>query len=161
MRAPTAPGPHYPLKESVMQMNYLVTIDTKQKIDGDEENLRVITHADLSVDKDDYTLIYTEQSRENGESRTEIRCEKGERISVVRFGEGMTTNIILEKGIRHISCHATPYGSFSMGITAAEIASDMDADGGTLSFRYLTDIENNPLGEISFDFAVTPKMQTV
>ena len=140
-----------------MQMNYLVTIDTKQKIDGDEENLRVITHADLSGDKDDYTLVYTEQSRENGESKTEIRCEKGERITVVRFGEGMTTNLVLEKGIRHISCHVTPYGSFSMGITAIEIDSCMDKDGGTLHFKYASDIENNPLGEITFDFAVTPK----
>lgn len=140
-----------------VEMRYLVTIDTKQKIDGDEENLRVITHACLEGDRDDYILIYTEQSRENGESKTEIRCEKGERISVVRFGEGMTTNIILEKGIRHISCHTTPYGAFSMGITAIEIHSDMEEKGGTLHFKYATDIENNPLGEIIFDFAVTPK----
>ena len=140
-----------------MEMNYLVTIDTKQKIDADEENLRVITHASLEGDREDYTQIYTEQSKENGESKTENRCEKGERISVVRFGEGMTTNIILEKGIRHISCHTTPYGAFSMGITAIEILSDMDEKGGNLHFKYATDIENNPLGEITFDFTVELK----
>lgn len=138
-------------------MNYLVTIDTRQKIEGEEEALRVITHASLEGSRDDYTLVYTEQSRENGESKTEIRCEKGEKITVVRFGEGMTTNLILEKGIRHISCHTTPYGAFSMGITATEILSDMDERGGTLHFSYNTDIENNPLGEITFDFTVTPK----
>ena len=138
-------------------MNYLVTIDTRQKIEGEEEALRVITHASLEGSRDDYTLVYIEQSRENGESKTEIRCEKGEKITVVRFGEGMTTNLILEKGIRHISCHTTPYGAFSMGITATEILSDMDERGGTLHFSYNTDIENNPLGEITFDFTVTPK----
>ncbi len=142
-----------------MKMNYLVTIDTKQKIDGDEENLRVITHASLEGDKDDYTLVYTEQSRENGESKTEIRCEKGEKVSVVRFGDGMTTNLILEKGIRHISCHTTPYGAFSMGITAIEIDSDMNREGGTLHFKYASDIENNPLGEITFYFTVELKKQ--
>ena len=140
-----------------MEMNHLVTIDTKQKIDGDEENLRVITHASLEGDRNDYSLVYTEQSRENGESKTEIRCEKGERITVIRFGEGMTTNIVLEKGIRHISCHTTPYGAFSMGITAVEISSDMDSNGGTLHFKYATDIENTPLGEITFDFTVELK----
>lgn len=140
-----------------MEMNYLVTIDTKQKIDGDEENLRVITHASLEGDRDDYTLVYTEQSRENGESKTEIRFEKGEKVSVVRFGDGMTTNLILEKGIRHISCHTTPYGAFSMGITAIEIDSDINAEGGTLHFKYASDIENNPLGEITFDFTVELK----
>ena len=140
-----------------MQLDYIVSIDTKQKIDGDEENLQIITHASFSGSKEDYTLIYTEQNRESGESKTELRCENGEKITVVRFGDEMTTHLILEKGRRHISCHNTPYGTFSMGITALEIDSDMDENGGTLHFRYATDIENNPLGEIVFDFTLKQK----
>ena len=85
---------------------------------------------------------------------------KGEKVSVMRFGDGMTTNLILEKGIRHASCHATPYGTFSMGVVALEIESDMDETGGTLHFMYATDIENNPLGEITFDFTLKPKKST-
>jgi len=123
-----------------------VKIETKQRLDGDEEKLQVITHASFSGSRDDYTLIYTEESPEDGESKTELRCEKGEKITVIRFGEGMTTNLILEKGIRHASCHATPYGTFSMGVVALEIDSDMDEKGGTLHFMYATDIENSPLG---------------
>ncbi len=140
-----------------MQMDYIVSIDTKQKIDGDEESLQVITHASFSGDRDDYTIIYTEQSAEGGESTTELRCESGEKITVVRSGDEMTTQLILEKGRRHISCHTTPFGTFSMGITATEIDSDIDSNGGTLHFRYSTDIENNPLGEIVFDFILKPK----
>lgn len=142
-----------------MDMDYIITIDTKQKMEGDEENLQVITHASFSGDRDDYTIIYTEESRESGESKTEIRCENSEKITVVRFGEGMTTNLILEKGKRHASYHVTPYGTFSMGIVALEITSDMDEKGGTLHFMYATDIENNPLGEITFDFTLKPKKQ--
>ena len=140
-----------------MEQKYLIKIDTKQRIDGEEENLQVITHACFSGIRDDYTLIYTEENPEGGESKTELRCEKGEKISVIRFGDGMTTNLILEKGIRHASCHATPYGTFSMGVVALEIDSDMDEKGGTLHFMYATDIENNPLGEITFDFTLKPK----
>ena len=140
-----------------MDFNYLVRIDTKQKIDGDEENLQVITHASFSGNRDDYTIIYTEQTGENGESKTELRCERSEKITVLRFGDGMTSNLVLEKGKRHISCHNTPYGTFSMGITAIEIDSDLDENGGTLHFRYATDIENAPLGEIVFDFSLKPK----
>lgn len=141
-----------------MEMNYLIKIDTKQKIDGDEERLQVITHASFSGNGEDYTLVYREENPEGGQSKTELRCEKGEKITVLRFGDGMTTNLILEKGIRHASCHATPYGTFSMGIVALEIDSDMDETGGTLHFMYATDIENNPLGEITFDFTLTPKI---
>jgi len=137
-----------------------VKIETKQRLDGDEEKLQVITHASFSGSRDDYTLIYTEESPEDGESKTELRCEKGEKITVIRFGEGMTTNLILEKGIRHASCHATPYGTFSMGVVALEIDSDMDEKGGTLHFMYATDIENSPLGEITFDFTLKPKTVT-
>ncbi|MBE6785798.1 MAG: DUF1934 domain-containing protein [Ruminococcaceae bacterium] len=143
-----------------MEQNYLVKIETKQRLDGDEEKLQVITHASFSGSRDDYTLIYTEESPEDGESKTELRCEKGEKITVIRFGEGMTTNLILEKGIRHASCHATPYGTFSMGVVALEIDSDMDEKGGTLHFMYATDIENSPLGEITFDFTLKPKTVT-
>ena len=140
-----------------MEMNYIITIDTKQKIDGDEENIQVITHASFSGSKDDYTLVYTEESQESGESKTELRCEKGEKITVVRFGEGMTTNLMLEKGMRHASCHATPYGTFSMGVVALDIYSDIDENGGKLHFMYATDIENTPLGEITFDITLRPK----
>lgn len=140
-----------------MVADYIVRIDTKQKIDGDEEKIQVITHASFSGDKDDYTLIYTEENPEDGESKTELRCEKGEKITVLRFSQGMTTNLILEKGKRHVSCHATPYGTFSMGVVALELDSALDKSGGTLHFMYATDIENNPLGEITFDFTLEPK----
>lgn len=142
-----------------MDKDYIVKIDTRQKIDGEEEKLQVITHASFSGNRDDYTIVYTEESQQDGESKTELRCENGEKITVLRFGSGMTTNLILEKGVRHASCHATPYGTFSMGVVALEIDSDIDDKGGTLRFKYLTDIENNPLGEIAFDFTLTPKMQ--
>lgn len=140
-----------------MQMDYIVSIDTKQKIDGDEEALQVITHACFSGSREDYTIIYTEQSREGADSKTELRCENGEKITVVRSGDEMTTQLVLERGKRHISCHSTPFGTFSMGITAIEIDSDIDEKGGSLHFRYATDIENNPLGEIVFDFRLKPK----
>ncbi|MBQ6601750.1 MAG: DUF1934 domain-containing protein [Clostridia bacterium] len=143
-----------------MEQKYLIKIDTKQKIDGDEEKLQVITHASFSGSRNDYTLIYSEENPEGGESKTELRCENGEKISVLRFGDGMTTNLILEKGVRHASCHATPFGTFSMGVVALEIDSDMDEKGGTLHFMYATDIENNPLGEITFDFTLRPKKIT-
>lgn len=140
-----------------MDMNYIISIDTKQKIDGEEEKLQVITHASFSGTGEDYTIVYTEHSPENGESKTELHYDTEGKITVIRFGDGMTTNIILEKGMRHASCHATPFGTFSMGIIALEIESDMDENGGTLHFRYATDIENTPLGEITFDFTLTPK----
>lgn len=47
-----------------------------------------------------------------------------------------------------------------MGVVALEIDSDMDEKGGTLHFMYATDIENNPLGEITFDFTLRPKKIT-
>ena len=65
-----------------MEMNYIITIDTKQKIDGDVENLQVITHASFSGTRDDYTLIYNEENPEGGESNPELHCEKGEKITL-------------------------------------------------------------------------------
>ena len=62
--------------------------------------------------------------------------------------------MIVEKNVRHISHHTTPYGSFSLGVSALAIDSKMKKNGGTLNFRYCTDIDMHPLGEIEFDITL-------
>ena len=41
-------------------------------------------------------------------------------------------------------------------IVADKIESDISEKGGILRFRYMTDLENAPLGEIEFDITLNP-----
>ncbi|MBR6567605.1 MAG: DUF1934 domain-containing protein [Clostridia bacterium] len=138
-----------------MKEDYLVTIVTRQEIEGERELLEVTTHGHLEVEGEGYTLIYTEQEEDGTESTTKLQTEKG-RITVNREGS-IATYMVIEKEIRNLSHHVTPYGSFSMGVCGTEIESDMTEEGGKLRFRYATDIERSPLGIIEFEITVKRK----
>lgn len=140
-----------------MKEDYLVTIVTRQEIEGEKDLLEITTHGHLEGEGDSYTLIYTEQEEDGTESTTKLQVEKGKAITVNREGS-ISTYMIIENEVRHLSHHVTPYGNFSMGVCGKEIMSDMTADGGSLRFSYATDIEKNPLGVIEFD--ITAKRKT-
>ncbi len=139
-----------------MKEDYLITIVTRQEVEGEKDVLEVTTHADLQGEGDDYVISYSETEDDGGESRTTLHVEKGSTVTVTREGS-INTYMVIEKDARNISHHLTPYGSFSMGVSALSIKSDITREGGTLSFRYATDIEMNPLGVIEFDITLTQK----
>lgn len=139
-----------------MKEDYLVTIVTKQEVEGEKDVLEVTTHADLQGEGDDYIISYSEAEDDGGESRTKLHVEKGNSVTVTREGS-INTYMVIEKNVRNISHHLTPYGSFSMGVSALSIESDITRKGGKLNFRYATDIEMNPLGVIEFDITLTQK----
>ncbi len=138
-----------------MKEDYLVTIVTRQEIEGERDLLEVTTHGHLEGEGDSYTLIYTEQEEDGTESTTKLQAEKTA-VTVNREGS-IATYMIIEKEVRHLSHHVTPYGSFSMGVCGTEIESEMTEEGGRLRFSYATDIERNPLGIIEFDITVKRK----
>lgn len=138
-----------------MEKEFLISVLTKQEIEGEKEELEVMTKASFEGGKDDYTISYTEEEDDGSKSKTTLHVEKERTITVNREGS-ISTHMIIEKGVRHLSHHVTPYGAFSMGVAGAEIESDISEKGGFLRFRYMTDLEMSPLGEIEFDITLSP-----
>lgn len=138
-----------------MKEDYLVTVVTRQEIEGERDLLEVTTHGHLEDEKDSYTLIYTEQEEDGSESTTKLQVNSSS-VTVNREGS-IATYMIIEKDVRNLSHHVTPYGSFSMGVCGKEIISEMTDEGANLRFSYATDIENNPLGVIEFDITARKK----
>ena len=138
-----------------MKEDYLVTVVTRQEIEGERDLLEVTTHGHLEDEKDSYTLIYTEQEEDGSESTTNLQVNSSS-VTVNREGS-IATYMIIEKDVRNLSHHVTPYGSFSMGVCGKEIISEMTDEGANLRFSYATDIENNPLGVIEFDITARKK----
>lgn len=139
-----------------MKEDYLVTIVTKQEIEGERDLLEVTTHGHLAFEGDGYTLYYTEQEEDGTESLTRLQVEKDSLITVRREGS-INTYMVIENEVRNFSHHVTPYGSFSMGVCGKEVFSRMDEKGGSLRFCYSTDIEGKPLGTIEFDIKAKRK----
>lgn len=137
-----------------MEQEFLINVLTKQEIEGEKDQLEIMTKATLSGEKDDYIISYTEQEEDNSESKTTLHVEGGRCITITR-DSAINTHMIVEKDVRHISHHVTPYGAFSMGVSALDIESDIDKNGGRLKFSYVTDIEMSPVGKIEFDITLS------
>ncbi|MGN0447823.1 MAG: DUF1934 domain-containing protein [Acutalibacteraceae bacterium] len=142
-----------------MEKDYLIKVVSHQNIEGESDDSEIITFADLTFDSGGYTVSYSQEDENGNPASTTIVVKDGS-VSVIRCGSEITTNLMLEKGIRQISHHQTPYGSFSMGINTLEIDSDVKETGGRLYFKYATDIELSPLGEISFEITLKKRKGT-
>lgn len=139
-----------------MKNEFLIKIVTVQIVEGERDEMEITTTASLEGTGDDYTIKYKEVDPQDKESLTTLRVENGRCISVSREGE-ITTHMTIEKSVRHISHHVTPYGTFSLGVNAVVIESDINENGGTLHFRYTTDIEMNVVSEIDFNITLSKK----
>ncbi len=146
------------MKGQEMKQDYIITVVSHQQVDGQEDNFEITTHAELTVAEKGYTVSYTEEDEQGFRSTTHMYMENGI-LTVIRQSNDMTTHIILEKGIRHVSHHETVYGTFSMGINTLEMKSDINEDGGRLYFKYATDIDLSPLGEMEFDVTLKKKVK--
>ena len=139
-----------------MKNEFLIKIVTVQIVEGERDEMEITTTASLEGTGDDYTIKYKEVDPEDNECVTTLRVEGGRCINVSRNGE-ISTHMIIETGVRNISHHITPYGTFSLGINAVAINSDINENGGTLYFRYTTDIEMSIMSDIEFRITLTKR----
>ncbi len=138
-----------------MEKEFLISVLTKQEIEGEKEELEVMTKASLSLNENGYVISYAEEEEDGSRSVTTLEVENGNQVTVNREG-AISTHMILRKGVRNLSHHVTPYGAFSMGVEATLVESEMNENGGILRFSYKTDVESKPLGEIEFDITLNP-----
>lgn len=139
-----------------MKENFLIKMVTRQYIEGEKQTLEMTSVADFHGTADDYYISYVDDDGDMKGCRTTLHVENGSLITIRREGD-YNSHIIVEKNNRHISHHNTPYGIFTMGISAIAVESGMTDSGGKLSFRYATDIDMHPIGEIEFDITVSER----
>lgn len=139
-----------------MKEDYLMTMVTHQDVEGEKEIIEMTTVADFEGDTDDYYISYIDDEGDLKGCRTTLHVEDGKCITITREGS-YDSHMIVEKNSRHISHHKTPYGSFSLGVSALDIESRMTNCGGRLNFRYTTDIDMRPMGEIEFNITIAQR----
>lgn len=132
---------------------YLMTMITHQFIEGEKEVIEMTSLASFEGDANDYSITYCDEDGDLKGCKTTLHVENGSMVTIRREGS-YNSHIVVEKNSRHVSHHATPYGTFTMGVSALDINSDMTEKGGKLSFKYSTDMDMRPVGEIEFDITI-------
>ena len=102
-----------------------------------------LTTAGKLYDKDgkDY-LSYAEGDLSGMEKcNTTLKISPDGIVTMMRHGQ-TNTHMIFEKGKCHIGHYETPYGDFTISVTANDINVSLDENGGNIDIDYIMDINN-------------------
>ena len=85
-----------------------------------------------------YYIVYkeTEATGYEGCTTTVKVADDARKVSMLRFGK-QTSQLVIEKGTRHLCHYETGYGAISLGVSADVIEHALDENGGKLQFSYI------------------------
>ncbi len=119
-----------------MKENYLITIDGYITTDGETDNVSLTTVGSYQFKNGKYYIVYkeTEATGFAGCTTTVKAWENG--VSMTRFGNGQTSNLLIEKGAINLCNYQTIAGPVMLDINGIEIINDLNENGGELTFEY-------------------------
>lgn len=79
---------------------------------------------------------------------TTFRMEDG-LVTLTREGS-VNTQMLFQKGRRHVFLYDTPLGSLTMGVDTQRLSTRADEHGGQMDIIYAVDIDNVPLEKNTF-----------
>ena len=123
-----------------MEENYLITIKGTMEQDGERESVELMTRGKFVRRGSSYFIAY-EETEATGYAgcTTTVKATPPAREGVrTRFGK-VPSQLVIEKGVRHICHYETGFGSVSLGVAADVIELDLTDAGGRLQFSYTLD----------------------
>ena len=137
-----------------MEKEVIISIKGTQDYEGQEsDGVELITAGTLRREKDDYVLSY-EESLDSGMkgTRTEFQISPN-RVTLVREGE-VRSEMVFERGRRHLSLYETPYGSMAIRVVANKVDAQISDIGGHMDISYLIEIDQQLSGVNQFRIQV-------
>ncbi len=113
---------------------------------GDSDTVELMTRGSLIHKDSAYYIVYqeTEATGYDGCTTTVRVADDARRVTMTRFGR-VPSQLVIEKGTRHLCHYETGYGILSLGIAADEIEPSLTQDGGRLKFSYMLDTGNESI----------------
>ncbi len=125
-----------------MKKDVYISIKGSQSYEDDQNKMEVTT-AGKFYDKDGkYYVTYVEGELTGMEKcTTTIKVSPDGIVTMMRHGQ-TNTHMIFEKDKCHIGHYETPYGDFTISVTANSIDVSLDDNGGNIDIDYIMDINN-------------------
>ena len=124
-----------------MKEDYLITIHGTMEQDGESDSVKLMTRGSFV--------------KRNGGCVTTVKVEDSHKVSMLRFGPA-PSQLVIEKGRRHVCHYETGHGSLSLGVAADEIHSRLSDEGGTVRFSYLLDMDTAAVSRNIVKITVKP-----
>lgn len=140
-----------------MQQDYLITIEGTMEQGGDVDTVQLMTRGNFVKRGSNFFISYheTEATGYKGCTTTVKVEDNANKVSMLRFGP-TPSQLVIEKGCRHVCHYDTGVGAMSLGIAADEIHSALKASGGKLRFSYMLDVDTETISHNVVDITVQP-----
>lgn len=128
-----------------MKENYLIQIDGRMEQDGPDgaDNIRLMTRGSFVRRGGSFFITYAETAATGYEGcTTTVRvAQDASKVSMTRFGP-LPSQLVIEKGVRHLCHYDTGYGAMTLGVAADEIRHQLTDAGGQVEFSYTLDMDS-------------------
>ncbi len=126
----------------------MLSITGIQDTGGDKDKIELITNGTLQKSGNEYIIDY-EETIETGMEDTHTRISaSAEKVIITRSGS-RSSQLLLEKGKRHLNHYDTGYGQIVMGISTSKIDNTI-ALNGELRVAYSIEMNHTLASKNSF-----------
>lgn len=131
-------------------MNILVSIVGTQSNGPSQDSVEMLTEAEMEQ-LDEITDIRYKEPDENGfeECHTHIRVIGNTCVTITRSGR-YASQLILEKGQRHLNHYDMGFGQLVMGVSTSRIENTLRLDGGALTVNYTLEMNHSLISNNRF-----------
>ena len=140
-----------------MREDYIIKINGTMDQDGESDRVELKTRGSFIKKNGSFFISYNETEATGYKGCvTTVKIEDGgDKVSMLRFGSA-PSQLIIEKGKRHVCHYDTGAGAMSLGIAADEIDMHLHDEGGRVKFSYLLDVDSQSVSRNVVDITVKP-----
>ena len=127
-----------------MNEDFLIRIDGRMEQAGETDSVELMTRGSFVHRGGSFFITYKESETTGyaGCTTTVKVAEDAQKVSMLRFGPA-ASQLVIEKGTRHLCHYETGYGSMTLGVAADEIESQLSDEGGQIKFSYTLDADQD------------------
>lgn len=129
-----------------MNEDYFIQIDGRMEQDGASDQVQLMTRGSFLKKNGSFFISYKESETTGYEGcTTTVKvAQDGRRVAMLRFGPA-ASQLIIEKGVRHLCHYDTGVGALTLGVAADEIDSRLSDEGGEVAFSYTLDADQTAI----------------
>lgn len=137
-----------------MEKDVVISIKGMQTYEGTSaDTIELVTMGRLLKAQQGYTLTYQESELTGLEGTvTTIEIEK-ECVTLLRAG-GVNSQMVFQKGRKHLSMYNTPYGAMAVGVNTRDLNTQVTDEGGAIEIDYSIEINHAIAGRSTFEIQI-------
>lgn len=103
-----------------MTKEILVSITGSHLVEGETDEISVITAGSYYLKNGKHYIVYDEQLEDNGGSVRNTIKVGADSVEMIKGGDART-HMVFERHKTNLTCYATPYGQMMIGVTTNRI----------------------------------------